>query len=77
MTDEHDVGEEHQYSVNAFKVYDRGAEMFKYSHDEDIRVTYSSKLVKRIWKYRVGKKVERTDEWRSFMSLWDILRNVI
>ncbi|KAM5588424.1 hypothetical protein ABKV19_006720 [Rosa sericea] len=39
--------EEHKYFEDAFKVYEKGTQMFKYPHVKDIWVTYLSKFMKR------------------------------
>ncbi|PWA85494.1 RNA-processing protein, HAT helix [Artemisia annua] len=50
--------EDHKYFEDAFKVYERGVKIFKYSHVKDIWVTYLSKFVKRYGK----SKLERSRE---------------
>ncbi|KAI3844738.1 hypothetical protein MKX03_020611 [Papaver bracteatum] len=50
--------EEHKYFEDAFKVYERGINIFKYPHAKDIWVTYLSKFVKRYGK----TKLERARE---------------
>ncbi|KAI3869996.1 hypothetical protein MKX03_010290 [Papaver bracteatum] len=50
--------EEHKYFEDAFKVYERGVNIFKYPHAKDIWVTYLSKFVKRYGK----TKLERARE---------------
>ena len=50
--------QEHKYFEDAFKVYERGVKIFKYSHVKDIWFTYLSKFVKRYGK----AKLERTRE---------------
>lgn len=47
--------QEHKYFEDAFKVYERGVQVFKYPHVREIWVTYLSKFVKRYG----GKKLER------------------
>ncbi|XP_043699418.1 pre-mRNA-splicing factor SYF1 [Telopea speciosissima] len=50
--------EEHKYFEDAFKVYERGVQIFKYPHVKDIWVTYLTKFVSR---YK-EKKLERARE---------------
>lgn len=52
------VLQDHKYFADAFKVYERGVKIFKYSHVKDIWVTYLSKFVKRYGK----SKLERCRE---------------
>eukprot|EP00249_Psilotum_nudum_P021080 c27963_g1_i1 orf=1135-4002(-) len=47
--------EEHKYFEDAFKVYERGVQIFKYPHVRDIWITYLTKFVRRYG----GKKLER------------------
>ncbi|KAH9558703.1 hypothetical protein CY35_06G021700 [Sphagnum magellanicum] len=47
--------EEHKYFEDAFKVYERGVQIFKYPHVREIWTTYLSKFVSRYG----GKKLER------------------
>ena len=47
--------QDHKYFEDAFKVYERGVQVFKYPHVRDIWATYLSKFVKRYG----GKKLER------------------
>lgn len=47
--------EDHKYFEEAFKVYEKGVQIFKYPHVRDIWSTYLSKFVKRYG----GKKLER------------------
>ncbi|KAI3868579.1 hypothetical protein MKX03_015071 [Papaver bracteatum] len=54
--------EEHKYFEDAFKVYERGVNIFKYPHAKDIWVTYLSKFVKRYGK----TKLERA--WELFQN---------
>ncbi|KAJ4975610.1 hypothetical protein NE237_000716 [Protea cynaroides] len=41
--------EEHKYFEDAFKVYERGVQIFKYPHVKDIWVTYLTKFVNRLF----------------------------
>nr|XP_043636004.1 pre-mRNA-splicing factor SYF1-like [Erigeron canadensis] len=50
--------EDNKYFEDAFKVYERGVNIFKYPHVKDIWVTYLSKFVKRYGK----SKLERSRE---------------
>lgn len=50
--------QEHKYFEDAFKVYERGVQIFKYPHVKDIWVTYLSKFVKRYGR----TKLERARE---------------
>ncbi|XP_042474923.1 pre-mRNA-splicing factor SYF1 [Macadamia integrifolia] len=50
--------EEHKYFEDAFKVYERGVQIFKYPHVKDIWVTYLTKFVNR---YK-SMKLERARE---------------
>ncbi|MCL7034473.1 hypothetical protein MKW94_005305 [Papaver nudicaule] len=50
--------EKHGYREDAFKVYERGVNMFKYPHAKDIWITYLSKFVERYGK----DKLERVRE---------------
>ncbi|KAL5704901.1 hypothetical protein ACHQM5_023263 [Ranunculus cassubicifolius] len=50
--------EENKYFEDAFKVYEKGVNIFKYPHVKDIWVTYLSKFVKRYGK----SKLERARE---------------
>lgn len=47
--------QEHKYFEDAFKVYERGVQIFKYPHVRDIWTMYLSKFVSRYG----GKKLER------------------
>lgn len=47
--------QDHKYFEDAFKVYEKGVQVFKYPHVRDIWTTYLSKFVKRYG----GKKLER------------------
>lgn len=47
--------EDHKYFEDAFKVYEKGVQIFKYPHVRDIWTTYLSKFVKRYG----GSKLER------------------
>ncbi|XP_058103136.1 uncharacterized protein LOC131246764 isoform X2 [Magnolia sinica] len=50
--------EENKYFEDAFKVYERGAKIFKYPHVKDIWVTYLSKFVKRYGKTKLEQARE-------------------
>ncbi|KAL6201109.1 hypothetical protein ACLB2K_024824 [Fragaria x ananassa] len=50
--------EEHKYFEEAFKVYEKGTQMFKYPHVKDIWVTYLSKFVKRYGRTRMERARE-------------------
>ncbi|CAA0816602.1 Tetratricopeptide repeat (TPR)-like superfamily protein [Striga hermonthica] len=47
--------EENKYFEDAFKVYERGTEIFKYPHAKDIWVTYLRKLVTRYAKSKLDR----------------------
>ncbi|KAL6206953.1 hypothetical protein ACLB2K_024198 [Fragaria x ananassa] len=47
--------EEHKYFEDAFKVYEKGTQIFKYPHVKDIWITYLSKFVKRYGKNKLER----------------------
>lgn len=47
--------QEHKYFEDAFKVYEKGTQIFKYPHVKDIWITYLSKFVKRYGKNKLER----------------------
>lgn len=47
--------QEHKYFEDAFKVYEKGTQIFKYPHVKDIWITYLSKFVKRYGKTKLER----------------------
>lgn len=47
--------ENHEYFEDSFKVYERGTQLLKYAHAEDIWVTYLSKFVQRYGKTKLER----------------------